>query len=379
MTHINKHRFLTELSKFLTFLTDEEKARVLARFDELFDAAVSDEELINVLVSPLKVTVELSRAYNKDGLDAALNRCCELSGIELTAAPAPTPAEELPTESLPDAPAEAPEAEQEDIYDSIGSAVEAAFEGGDDFAAPAEAPAPPVMEAPAQNEPLKTQLPVQEQSVQAKPPVQEQSVQAEPPVREQKAAPQEAPEEKKKEKPEPEKEKKKEHEKPAHTVREDKTQPPSPVPPAPAYSAEELSQPEGEDFVDTEPGDYFDYDDEPPRKKYRVKVFSLILFLIVFIPLGLAGILVLALVTAVILAAAASAVGSGVFAFSLAFSGMALFADIIMTIGVGLIMFAVGIVLMWAGVWFAIWSIGGLVRSIVRLARKCCCKEEAGE
>lgn len=368
MTHINKHRFLTELSKFLTFLTDEEKARVLARFDELFDAAVSDEELINVLVSPLKVTVELSRAYNKDGLDAALNRCCELSGIELTAAPAPTPAEVLPTESLPDAPAEAPEAEQEDIYDSIGSAVEAAFEGGDDFAAPAEAPAPPVMEAPAQNEPLKTHLPVQEQSVQA-----------EPPVREQKAAPQEAPEEKKKEKPEPEKENKKEHEKPAHTVREDKTQPPSPVPPAPAYSAEELSQPEGEDFVDTEPGDYFDYDDEPPRKKYRVKVFSLILFLIVFIPLGLAGILVLALVTAVILAAAASAVGSGVFAFSLAFSGMALFADIIMTIGVGLIMFAVGIVLMWAGVWFAIWSIGGLVRSIVRLARKCCCKEEAGE
>ena len=370
---------MTELSKFLTFLTDEEKARVLARFDELFDAAVSDEELINVLVSPLKVTVELSRAYNKDGLDAALNRCCELAGIELTAAPAPTSAEELPTESLPAAPAEAPAAEQEDIYDSIGSAVEAAFEGGDDFAAPAEAPVPPVMEAPARNEPLKAQLPVQEQSAQDEPPVQERQPQAEHPVREQKAAPQDAPEEKKKEKPEPEKEKEKEHDKSAHVRQEDTPQPPSPVPPAPAYSADGLSQPEGEDFVDTEPGDYFDYDDEPPRRKYRVKVFSLILFLIVFIPLGLAGILVLALVTAVILAAAASAVGSGVFAFSLAFSGMALFADIIMTIGVGLIMFAVGIVLMWAGVWFAIWSIGGLVRSIVRLARKCCCKEEAGE
>lgn len=376
MTCINKQRFLTELSKFLTFLSDSEREQVLQKFGEIFDAAPSEDELLAALVSPLKVTVELSRAYGKGGIQQALERAVEMSGVDLSAAPVPepviesvpegenspeetqpTPAEnsEAASEPASDAqaplsadqaeqpgaaapsqsafdesvfPPEAPSAEtaskEDDIYDSIGSAVEAAFESGPS-AEPAEsAKAPASMPAGAESNSANQAAGSSAPAAKA-PSDNFISV------------------------------------------------------PVQGITAADADDTGSEDFQDTEPEEYFDKPEpakpEKSRPRGKLRPLMLVLFLIIFVPLGLAGIAVLLAVTAVILAAAVSAGGSGVFAVSLAFSGMALFSDIIMTIGMALVCFAFALVLLWGAVWFAIWSVGGLVRGIVRLGGKWCYKE----
>jgi len=373
VTCINKQRFLTELSKFLTFLSDSEREQVLQKFGEIFDAAPSEDELLAALVSPLKVTVELSRAYGKGGIQQALERAVEMSGVDLSAASVPEPVieAESATEETPSAPAAEDEAvseaeadakapvsadqaeqpgaaapsqsafdesvfppdappsaetapKEDDIYDSIGSAVEAAFESGPSAepAAPAKAPA---------SMPANTEINFADHAADS----------------------------------------------------------PAPAAKAPSdnfisvpvqgITASDTDDTGSEDFQDTEPEEYFDKPEpakpEKSRSRGKLRPLMLVLFLIIFVPLGLAGIAVLLAVTAVILAAAVSAGGSGVFAVSLAFSGMALFSDIIMTIGMALVCFAFALVLLWGAVWFAIWSVGGLIRGIVRLGGKWCYKE----
>lgn len=389
MTHINKQRFLTELSKFLTFLSDDEREQVLMKFGEIFDAAPSSDELMAALVSPLKVTVELSRAYSKGGIQSALERAVEMSGVELSAQPAAEsasdeaspaaegdePAPEQESEEAPEPPAEKPDTEAfadavgfesparpdfpaaqppeeappspaaaetdtqpEDIYDSIGSAVEAAFENGTDAASapdvtPAAKPEPAAEETaepPAKSE--SAPKPAAEKYVSVPVPASAPPVSDEPEQDFEDEELEEAPEK------------------------------------ALKPAARSKAKPRARTKAKAKPA---------PKPLGKVKPFMLVLFIIIFVPLGLAGIAVLLAVTAAILVAMVSAGGSGVFAVSLAFSGMTLFADIIMTIGMALVCFAFAVVLLWLAVWFAIWSIGGLVRGIIRLGRKWCYKEAA--
>lgn len=322
MTFINKQRFLTELSKFLTFLSDDERQQVLMKFGEIFDAAPNQDELLGALVSPLKVTVELSRAYSRGGLQQALDRSVELSGVDLSAAPPP--------------PSPAAESVGADIYAAIGSAVEEAFESA---AEPAAEPAAP---APAESVPVEPAEPVPAEPIPAEP------VPAEP------VAPS-----------------------PAESV------PVEPAAPVPAESvpvetaAPVPAEPAVPEFEDTEPEEFFDEaaDEAVPQGEYRAKPAALMFFILLFVPLGLVGIAVLLCVGAALIAVAAAAIGSGVFAVSLAFSGMAVFADIIMTIGVALVCFAAGVLFLWLALWFLIRSVGGLVRGILHLGKKWCYKE----
>lgn len=322
MTFINKQRFLTELSKFLTFLSDDERQQVLMKFGEIFDAAPNQDELLGALVSPLKVTVELSRAYSRGGLQQALDRSVELSGVDLSAAPPP--------------PSPAAESVGADIYAAIGSAVEEAFESA---AEPAAEPAAP---APAESVPVEPAEPVPAEPIPAEP------VPAEP------VAPS-----------------------PAESV------PVEPAAPVPAESvpvetaAPVPAEPAVPEFEDTEPEEFFDEaaDEAVPQGEYRAKPAALMFFILLFVPLGLVGIAVLLCVGAALIAVAAAAIGSGVFAVSLAFSGMAVFADIIMTIGVALVCLAAGVLFLWLALWFLIRCVGGLVRGILHLGKKWCYKE----
>ena len=315
----------------MTFLSDNERNQVLVKFGEIFDAAPNQDELASSLVSPLKVTVELSRAYNKGGIGEALKRCVELSGVDISAAP----------------PAAKPESSV-DIYDAIGSAVEEAFESGDGAPAQANEPAPETHEtkaAPAE-EPKPQPQPAEEPKPQPQP-AEESKPAGEPkPVMEPKPAP------------------------------EVIVQPQAEIAPA----AQDSPVPAVPEFIDTEPEEFFDdgADDDVeavPQAEYRAKPFALILFIILFVPLGLVGAAVLLCVGAAILAVAAAAAGSCVFAVSLAFSGMTIFADIIMTIGVALVCFAAAVVFLWLCIWFLIRCVGGLVKGICRLGKKWCYKE----
>ena len=317
MTFINKQRFLTELSKFLTFLSDDERQQVLIKFGEIFDAAPNQDELLGALVSPLKVTVELSRAYSRGGLQQALDRSVELSGVDLSAAPPP--------------PSPAAESVGADIYAAIGSAVEEAFESA------AEPPAEPTAPVPMEPVPVEPAAPVPSEPVPVEPaaPSPAEPVPAEPAA----------------------------------------SSPAEPVPVEPA--ALSPAEPAVPEFEDTEPEEFFDEaaDEAVPQGEYRAKPASLIFFILLFVPLGLVGIAVLLCVGAALIAVAAAAIGSGVFAVSLAFSGMTIFADIIMTIGVALVCFAAGVPFLWLALWFLIRCVGGLVRGILHLGKKWCYKE----
>jgi len=338
VTFINKQRFLTELSKFLTFLSDDERQQVLMKFGEIFDAAPNQDELLGALVSPLKVTVELSRAYSRGGLQQALDRSVELSGVDLSAAPPP--------------PSPAAESVGADIYAAIGSAVEEAFESA---AEPAAEPAAPVSAEPV---PVEPAAPVSAEPVPVEPaePVPVESVPVEPAASV-----------------------------PAESVPVETAAPvpaePIPVEPAALSPVEPAAlspvEPAVPEFEDTEPEEFFDEaaDEAVPQGEYRAKPAALIFFILLFVPLGLVGIAVLLCVGAALIAVAAAAIGSGVFAVSLAFSGMAVFADIIMTIGVALVCFAAGVLFLWLALWFLIRCVGGLVRGILHLGKKWCYKE----
>ena len=78
MTHINRQKFLTELSKFLTFLNEEEREKVLEKFESIFDRSANEDEMLASMDSPLKLTVEMSRAYTKGGLEEVLGMCDDL-------------------------------------------------------------------------------------------------------------------------------------------------------------------------------------------------------------------------------------------------------------------------------------------------------------
>ena len=64
VTIINKQRFLAELAKLLTFMYEEDRQHALAAYSEMFEAAEDEQALLQALVSPLRQAVEVARAYN---------------------------------------------------------------------------------------------------------------------------------------------------------------------------------------------------------------------------------------------------------------------------------------------------------------------------
>jgi len=362
VTSINKQRFLTELSKFLTFLSDEEKEQILLSFNRIFDSAENEEELLSSLVSPLKVTVELSRAYSKGGIENAKQKCVELSGIEIAE---DNEDSEYVQESLfeEDNSVNTVEVKEPDIYDSIETAVEAAYQSSMNDAVINHASTTiPISDDPEDSDAFsdeeETVEPVSDSTVI----LDVKKVTAELPAIKVEATPEEPTE-----------------------LEDDSDVKPYVAPErSPIEDNKEISKTEIEvkddfEFIDSEPKEFFEGSDpnkeEKIETKKQLKLFSLILFLIVFVPIGIAGILAILLVAAALVALMISAVGTGIFALNLTFSGMTMFADIVMTLGVALVCFAFGVLFLWSAVWLLIWAIGHLIKGILSLCRSWCYKE----
>ncbi len=64
MIIINKKKFLAELSKLLTFMYEEDRQEAVALYEQMFDDAVDEVELMQFLASPTKQAVIVARAYN---------------------------------------------------------------------------------------------------------------------------------------------------------------------------------------------------------------------------------------------------------------------------------------------------------------------------
>ena len=104
-------------------------------------------------------------------------------------------------------------------------------------------------------------------------------------------------------------------------------------------------------------------------------MFLLILFLLLFVPITLFCIAVLLLPTLLCLSLGVSTVMLGIAGLSAAFTSFSVIADILLVLGCALVVLALGLLLVWTFIWFVFGAIPGLVRGVIALGRKLCCKE----
>lgn len=136
----------------------------------------------------------------------------------------------------------------------------------------------------------------------------------------------------------------------------------------------EIEEEDVEEYDDEEYDDgYYDEDYEPVRKP---RVFLLILYILLAVPVGLLGILLLIVPTLLFLVLAGLIITGGVMAVTSAFgSGIAVFADIMVIIGMAFILLALGLLALWIAVWLVGGAMVGLVRGLIHLGGKWCYKE----
>lgn len=346
---------------------EEDRQTALAMYNQLFDEVDDEQGLLQLLVSPTRQAVVIARSYNakerklqvhaqsREESDTASDGAApEFMGViesireEALSRQAPKTAEVsadqfsmfeddffAPTPETPAAPAEAePEAPAEE------AAVEAPAE-----ASPAEA-------AETEAEAAEAEAPAPAASVDE---VDAFIADFSIPADQQEFAPdageQTAPDE------------------PAEPAQPEEAE-------APAESDEDDSAPI---VIEEEDDDEYDdeyYDDEEYEPVRKPRVFLLILYILLAVPVGLLGILLLIVPTLLFLVLSGLIITGGVMAVTSAFgSGIAVFADIMVIIGMAFILLALGLLALWIAVWLVGGAMVGLVRGLIHLGGKWCYKE----
>lgn len=347
---------------------EEDRQTALAMYNQLFDEVDDEQGLLQLLVSPTRQAVVIARSYNakerklqvhaqsrEESETADYGTAPEFIGVidgileEALSRQAPKTAEVsadqfsmfeddffAPTPEAPSAPAEE-EAEVQPEATAAEAAAEAPAETSPAEAAETEAEAAEA-EAPAPAAPVdEVDAFIADFSI----PADQQEF---APEAGEQTAPAEAAE-------------------PAAEAAEA------------AESAEGDSAPieiEEEDVEEYDDG-YYDEDYEPVRKP---RVFLLILYILLAVPVGLLGILLLIVPTLLFLVLAGLIIAGGVMAVTSAFgSGIAVFADIMVIIGMAFILLALGLLALWIAVWLVGGAMVGLVRGLIHLGGKWCYKE----
>lgn len=344
---------------------EEDRQTALAMYNQLFDEVDDEQGLLQLLVSPTRQAVVIARSYNakerklqvhaqsREESDTASDGAApEFMGViesireEALSRQAPKTAEVsadqfsmfeddffAPTPETPAAPAEAePEAPAEEAPAPVAEApaveVEAAAE------APAETAEPATDESVDEVDAFIADFSIPADQQEFVPDAGEQT------------APAEAAE-------------------PAAEEAE-----------APAESDEDDSAPIVTEEEDDDEYDDEYYDDEEYEPVRKPRVFLLILYILLAVPVGLLGILLLIVPTLLFLVLAGLIITGGVMAVTSAFgSGIAVFADIMVIIGMAFILLALGLLALWIAVWLVGGVMVGLVRGLIHLGGKWCYKE----
>ena len=414
VSFITRQQFMTELSKLLTFMYDEDRQRALKMYERMFDIAEDDQGLIQHLMSPTRQAVVIARAYDakerklsvsaqkkgdgaEDGDDIppfvlAINRIFDelfpeedpeqgqaedqVSFFDLGVDPGKPEVKKpvvpkaevllsdtqnfqivLPSDRPEEGEAQSPETEDENPAERG----EEETGGETPNALSAEERAEAAADWARRPSGSDREVPIlsftfdEEEPEEPAPDAQEAGQTAE--ASEETAEPAEAAEESAPAQDEaPEEEKK------------DLVQ-----------TVQELFP---EEKKETVTGQTEEPAEESPRKRRRTvpmervtDVPRLILFVIAAIPVTLLLLALLLIPTLLSLSVAIGMIALGVTLILAAFSGFAVLADVLMLFGASLIALALGLVFLW----IAIWLIGGvmvsLVRSVIELGRNWCSKE----
>lgn len=342
---------------------EEDRQTALAMYNQLFDEVDDEQGLLQLLVSPTRQAVVIARSYNakerklqvhaqsREESDTASDGAApEFMGViesireEALSRQAPKTAEVsadqfsmfeddffAPTPETPAAPAEAePEAPAEEAPAAVAEA---------EAEAPAETAEPATDESVDEVDAFIADFAIPSDQQEFAPDAGEQTAPAEPA---EPAQPEEA-------------------EAPAESDEDD--------------SAPIVIEEEDDDEYDEEYDDEY-YDDEEYEPVRKPRVFLLILYILLAVPVGLLGILLLIVPTLLFLVLAGLIITGGVMAVTSAFgSGIAVFADIMVIIGMAFILLALGLLALWIAVWLVGGVMVGLVRGLIHLGGKWCYKE----
>jgi len=405
VTPINKQRFLAELGKLLTFMQEDDRARALELYNDIFDEVGNETAVLQMLVSPTRQAVNLARAYDSrdrkyqtdDGQEPAYQLVIEDLRRDALAL---IPAEQKPEEgqiSLFNDPAAAenvfeslnlgilPEDHTESAEPDRPHAHESAFYPDEDREGesapltpppavpvpPAEPVTPAVEEAPAPEADKLSDVDAFLKDFTLKDdfaaPEQTASTPTVIPSIPDEDAPQPLPEQPvKKEEPASVHMREKPHHVDVSTLSLEPEEHPARVQVQEEYTPRTQPQrkkPAVKDLPDLT---------GPAEREANVPL--LILFIILAIPLGL---LVLGLILGAALLTLSMAAVFGCVGISglIAAFGFTVFADILLVFGLSLASTAIGLLLAWTFIWLLIGAIPGFIRRVVALGRKLCYKE----
>lgn len=334
---------MAELARLLTFMYEEDVRKVLAMYDELFGDACNEGLLLDFLGSPTRQAVMLARAYNAKERKLQINS----------------------TSREDDALEEDDNAEFIRVMTEMRRAAEdrGIVYGDEQFGFSAEEPATPVREAKR---------------------VWEEREGETSEVRKTEENPQTA------------------DEKPAENVSDDagteerkedgkEDAAPTEAPPRENVPAEENVQSEKRTeetaAVQVEDTDELRFDfsekeepvvikaEKPVETVKKVNVFLAVIYAIFAVPITLVICTVLLIPTFLALALAAAGVFVSFKLISSAFGGFAIFADIMVVLGAGLVTAALGLLFLWMFVWFIGGAIAGVISGAIRLGEKLCTRE----
>ncbi len=392
---------MSELSKLLTFMFKEDRSEIIQQYNEMLDNAEDEQAMLESFGSPTRLAVAISRSYQRD--ERKLSVHADSKDGESSEAVKVKPV--IPTQGKKSsAPIVKPVEPDPDAYIDIIEEIrrEKAAEEGTEYTPIffKEEPEPeviePVEETPVEEAP-ETEAPAEEAAEETAEAVDEvseapaeeagtadeekadeaQAAQTEAKAEDEaadagtaevtEAEAEDAPQAQEADEAKPEAEEAKADEGEAEAEA-----------PAEAKAEEEAREETAEPVDETAHVLATVFNEKPEEKPEKVKktnVFALILYIIVSVPVGLVLLLVMLGLELCVLGCGLLGLRVGFGLLSFTFSGMSVFADVLLCFGVNIAVLALGVFVTWLAVWLIIVSVPGLIRGIKNLGKKLCVKE----
>ena len=372
MTSINKQKFLAELGKLLTFMYEEDRQRAIELYSRMFEEADDERALLQSLVSPTRQAVIVARAYNSNLGRLSLNPTGKAAPEDLDENGVPDYVQAIEgvreqawaAQGIPAArahreaePAEESESEEAESAEAESAEAESAEESAAEPAEKSESETPEAESAESEEaEPAEEAESAEESAAEPTEKSESETPEAES-AEESAAEPQEAP---------------------AAEAEEEKGEK--------LEGIEYFTMPEaGRETPVSETGaalldeNSFNVNSDGLKKTRRKpRVFLLILYILLAIPLTVCAVAVLLVPALLFLALSVAAIICGVVLVSTVISSiaaLALLSDIMVMLGLALVLFALGLLFLWTAIWFVGGAIVGLVHGVAMLCDKWCYKE----
>lgn len=352
---------MSELSKLLTFMFKEDRSEIIKQYNDMLDNADDEQAMLESFGSPTRLAVAISRSYQRDERKLSVHADSKdgekADDIVKVKPVIPTPGKKA------SAPLVKPVEQDQEAYVDIIEEIrrEKAAEEGIEYK--------PIFfkeeNKPVEEAPVEEEAPAEETAT-------EETPEEEAPAEE--VAAEEAPAEG--EAPATDEAETTETGEAGETVETAEEAPE--MEEAPAVEDEAPAVEEDSPKDETAHMLKTVFDEKPEAEVKTVKktnAFLLILYIIVSVPVGLVLLLLMLGIELGIFCCGVLGLRVGFALLGFTFSGMTVFADVLMCFGATLGVFALGILVTWLGLWLVITSVPGLVRGIVKLGKKLCVKE----